>query len=93
MGTIYNSKYRSGPYIEMHRNLMNEKKIKNDTPGPGSYIPFSEFGIWVSRNRPRTKIIKRRINTENNSDNKIKNYFRKLMERARTANNLRNSHF
>ena len=93
MGTIYNSKYRSGPYIEMHRKLENENKIKSDTPGPGSYISFSEFGILVSRNRPKTKSIKKRINTENNSDIKVKNYFRKLMERARTTNNLRNSHF
>ena len=87
MGKIYNSKYRSGPYIEMHRKLESENKIKNDTPGPGSYIPFSQFGIWVPRNMARIQHLKKRMNTEDNSDDKIKNYFRKLMQRARTAKN------
>ena len=91
MGNIYNSKFRSGPYIEMHDKLINENKIKSDTPGPGSYISFSEFGVWVPRNMSRQRHFKKRMNTENNSDNKLKNYFRKLMQRARTANNLRNN--
>ena len=91
MGRIYNSKYRSGPYIEMHDKLINENKIKSDTPGPGSYNHFSEFGVWGSRNMSGQRHIKKRMNTENNSDNKMKNYFRKLMFRARTANNLRNN--
>ena len=85
MGNIYNSKYRSGPYIEMHKKLMNEKKIRNNNPGPGSYIPFSEFGVWVPKHLSRSLKIKKRLNTENDSDNKIKSYFRKLMERARTS--------
>ena len=92
MGNLYNSKYRSGPYIEMHRKLMNEKKIKNDTPGPGSYLAFSEFGIWVPKRMSRTIKSNRRINTENsNSDNKISEYFKKLMKRARTMRNIRNN--
>jgi len=85
MGNIYNSKYRSGPYIEMHKKLLNEKKIRNNNPGPGSYLHFSEFGVWVSEHVSRSLKMRKRLNTENNSDNKIKNYFRKLMERARTA--------
>ena len=85
MGTIYNSKYRSGPYIEMHKKLLNEKKIRNTNPGPGSYISFSEFGVWVPEHMSRSIKMRKRLNTENNSDNKIKSYFRKLMERARTA--------
>ena len=71
----------------MHRKLESENKIKNDTPGPGSYIPFSQFGIWVPRNMARVQHLKKRMNTEDNSDDKIKNYFRKLMQRARTAKN------
>ena len=92
MGTIYNSKFRSGPYIEMHRKLENEIKIKNDTPGPGSYIRFSEFGIWVPKHLSRSQNIRKRLKTENNSDNKIKNYFRKkMMERIKTVNPIRNT--
>ena len=96
MGNLYNSKYRSGPYIEMHRKLMNEKKIKNVTPGPGSYLAFSEFGVWVPKSMSRTIKANRRINTENsysnnNSDNKISEYFKKLIERARTVKNKRNN--
>ena len=92
MGNLYNSKYRSGPYIEMHRKLMNEKKIKNDTPGPGSYLAFSEFGVWVPKSMSRSIKASRRIKTENcNSDNKINEYFKNLMKRARTANYLRNN--
>ena len=85
MGNIYNSKYRSGPYIEMHKKLLNEKKIRNNNPGPGSYLHFSEFGVWVPKSMSRQKILKKRMNTENNSDNKINSYFKKLMQRARTA--------
>ena len=84
MGKNYNSKFRSGPYIEMHRKLENELKIRNDTPGPGSYLSFSEFGVWVPKSMSRTKHLKKSMNTlENDFDNKLKNYFRKLMDRAR----------
>ena len=49
MGTIYNSKYRSGHLITMSSNLP-KYGYKNDYPGPGSYLKFSEFGILVPKN-------------------------------------------
>ena len=88
MGYNYNSRYKSGPFIEMHDKLYNELKVKSDTPGPGSYLTFSEFGVWVPKGMSRQKHLKKRMNTENNSDVKMNKYFKKLMQRARTANNL-----
>lgn len=84
MGKIYNSKYRSGPYIEMHRKLLNENKIRNNNPGPGAYLTFSEFGMWVPKNSSKTiRASQKRMNTENKTDDNIKKYFKKLMEKKR----------
>ena len=52
MGNIYNSKFRSGHYITMSKRL-KKCGYKNDYPGPGSYIRFSEFGILVPKNYRR----------------------------------------
>ena len=52
MGNIYNSKFRSGHYITMSKRL-KKCGYKNDYPGPGSYIRFSEFGILVPKNYKR----------------------------------------
>ena len=41
--------------------VLNEKKIKNDTPGPGSYLAFSEFGVWVPKSMSRSIKANRRI--------------------------------
>ena len=60
MGYNYNSRYRSGPFIEMHDKLYNELKVKSDTPGPGSYLTFSEFGVWVPKGMSRQKHLKKR---------------------------------
>ena len=52
MGNIYNSKFRSGHYITMSKRL-KKCGYKNDYPGPGSYLSFSEFGILVPKNYKR----------------------------------------
>lgn len=58
MGTIFNSKYRSGKLISMSQKF-RYKDSRERYPGPGSYIRFSEFGILVSkkarRNNEETK--------------------------------------
>ena len=48
MGTIYNSKYRSGHLISMSPKF-KYKDSRERYPGPGAYIRFSEFGILVSK--------------------------------------------
>lgn len=40
----YDKKFKSGT----HLNYMTENDVLKDTPGPGSYIAPSEFGIYVS---------------------------------------------
>ena len=50
-------------------------KYKDETPGPGSYIHFSEFGIWVPKNYKKCSIFKRASTARNN--NNIKNFFKK----------------
>ena len=93
IGNIYNSKFRSGQFIGLRMKLENELKIKNDTPGPGSYTRFSEFGVWVPKHLSRSQKMKKKLQIKtDNSDDKIRNYFRKKnMERMRTANTLRSS--
>ena len=48
MGSIYNSKFRSGHYISIS-NRLPKFGYKNDYPGPGHYLRFSEFGILVPK--------------------------------------------
>lgn len=47
-GSIYNSKYRSGTAKTMGKRLKSVFDINknNDTPGPGAYDTFSEFGFF-----------------------------------------------
>ena len=52
MGTIYNSKFRSGHLISMAKKLQ-KCGYKNQYPGPGSYLRFSEFGILVPKDYRR----------------------------------------
>lgn len=52
MGNIYNSKFRSGHYITMSKRL-KKCGYKNDYPGPGSYLRFSQFGILVPKKQKR----------------------------------------
>jgi hypothetical protein len=48
MGTIYNSKFRSGNLISMSPRI-KIRDTRENNPGPGAYIRFSEFGILVSK--------------------------------------------
>ena len=71
MGTIYNSKYRSGNLISMSPKF-KYKDSRTRYPGPGTYIRFSEFGILVSKNARKFKeenkneVPKKRAKTEAN---------------------------
>ena len=65
MGTIYNSKYRSGNLISMSPKF-KYKDSRTKYPGPGTYIRFSEFGILVSKNARKF----RKKNT-NKMENKV----------------------
>ena len=90
MGKIYNSKYRSGHLIAMHKKLKIINGYKDDTPGPGAYQHFSQFGIWVPKDKTEGYNVRKRIKTANNSrDKSIREYFRKKRERAITENNSR----
>ena len=54
MGSIYNSKFRSGHLISMSPKF-KYKDSRERYPGPGTYIRFSEFGILVSKNARKFK--------------------------------------
>ena len=70
MGSIYNSKFRSGHLITMSSNLP-KYGYKNDYPGPGSYLKFSEFGILVPKGfRGRGLSEPQRCKTEGNIESK-----------------------
>lgn len=47
-GSIYNSKYRSGTARSMGKKLRSvfANKLGDETPGPGAYATFSEFGFY-----------------------------------------------
>ncbi len=77
MGSIYNSKYKSGSMITMSKRLNIIKGYKDDTPGPGSYLHFSEFGMWVPKNYKKLNN-KKGVNSPSNS---IKDYFKKRVIR------------
>ena len=64
MGTIYNSKFRSGNLISMSPRI-KIRDTRENNPGPGAYIRFSEFGILVSKNARKQKEQKEEIKGEN----------------------------
>lgn len=64
MGTIYNSKFRSGNLISMSPKI-KIRDTRENNPGPGAYIRFSEFGILVSKNARKQKEQKEEIKGEN----------------------------
>ena len=64
MGTIYNSKFRSGNLISMSQKI-KIRDTRENNPGPGAYIRFSEFGILVSKNARKQKEQKEEIKGEN----------------------------
>ena len=81
-GINYNSKYKSGKFISIHKKIKYINKVE-DTPGPGSYSSFSEFGMpnWDTEStfrKSKIKRIKKRIlsaekleNSKNNKSSKI----------------------
>ena len=89
MGSIYNSKFRSGPIINMHRKLKLVIGYKDNTPGPGAYQHFSQFGVWVPKTHTNGYNVRKRLKSANKNNDNIKNYFRKKMERAVTEYNSR----
>lgn len=74
----------------MHRKLRLTNGYKDNTPGPGSYLHFSEFGMWVPKNKTNDYNVRKRAKTAKNSVDNINNYFRKKMERAITEKNSDN---
>ena len=89
MGNIYNSRYQSGPRIEMHKKLKLSHGYKDDTPGPGSYMTFSQFGMWVPKNYDRKSYnVRKRVQSANPSDINNKKFFRRKNERAHTQNSI-----
>lgn len=48
-GNVYNSKYKSSVSNTMASRFKLPYYKKLDTPGPGSYQTFSEFGIYKSK--------------------------------------------
>ena len=68
----------------MHQKLKVTNGYKDNTPGPGSYLHFSQFGMWVPKSRINSYNVRKRIKTAKNSIDNIKTYFRKKMERPNT---------
>lgn len=71
----------------MHQKLKVANGYKDDTPGPGSYLHFSQFGMWVPKSRINSYNGKKRIKTAKKSIDNIKTYFRKKMQRSITEGN------
>ena len=67
MGINFNSKFRSGKLISMSQKF-RIKDSRENYPGPGSYLRFSEFGIIVSKNARKNK---EREEVKNENKNKI----------------------
>jgi hypothetical protein len=76
MGVIFNSKFKSGKLISMSQRF-RYKDSRENYPGPGSYLRFSEFGILISKNarKKREEVKNSRISkTEANEDNENKKH-------------------
>lgn len=48
MGVNFNSKYKSGNLISIHKKF-RKKDDRDNFPGPGAYSSFSDFGLLTSR--------------------------------------------
>jgi hypothetical protein len=73
--------------ITMHRKLKLAHGYKDDTPGPGSYMHFSEFGVWVPKNYDG--YVRKRIKSANTSlyNDKNRRSFRNKLLRVNTETN------
>ena len=49
-GSIFNSKFHSSPSSTISMRFMDPYSRVMETPGPGAYQSFSEFGIYRSKN-------------------------------------------
>ena len=51
----------------MHQKLKVANGYKDDTPGPGSYLHFSQFGMWVPKSSINSYNVRKRIKIAKNS--------------------------
>ena len=49
-------------------------KYKDNTPGPGAYQHFSQFGIWVPKTLTNGYNVRKRLNSANKFNDNVKNY-------------------
>ena len=74
----------------MHRKLKLAHGYKDDTPGPGSYMHFSEFGVWVPKNY--NGYVRKRVKSANTSfynDRNRRSFKNKLLRvNTETNNNI-----
>ena len=69
-GLNFNSKFGSSKFISMSQKF-RYKDSRENYPGPGQYIRFSEFGILVSKNsRKANKTFEEKKNEK--TDNLVK---------------------
>ena len=70
-GYQYNSKYHNDRNTVLTGRI-HYYKSKDDFPGPGSYIPFSEFGVMISKyaaaSRKKKAMMKSRDKNHRNKD-------------------------
>lgn len=55
LGSIYNSKYKSGKLVSIGKKLKDVHN-KSDYPGPGAYTSFSEFGYTLPKSTKKSKV-------------------------------------
>ena len=71
----------------MHKKLKLAHGYKDDTPGPGSYMHFSEFGVWVPKDY--NGYTRKRVKSANSSlfRNRNRRNFTNKLFRANTETN------
>ena len=84
MGTIYNSKYRSGSLISMSPKF-KYKDSRERYPGPGAYIRFSEFGILAPKRDLDKSRSKEKEEIKNSNSNENMNQNKNSGENLETA--------
>ena len=64
MGKIFNSKYKSSQDKSMLEKLKTCDS-RGNYPGPGSYLAFSEFGMYISKEEAEKRKRSSTMSTEN----------------------------
>lgn len=72
LGRQFNSLYINDRYTKIGERYKYPGN-KDNYPGPGSYIPFSEFGVMISKNALKGKRKKDKENEKEKKDNKDEN--------------------